>query len=53
MIKGDVEIGRGCRIGAHATIKSGSRIGDGNQISEGAVLGGDPQVISYCIDKNI
>ncbi len=52
VIEGDVEIGLRCRIAAHATTKSGSRIGDGNQISEVAVLGGDPQDISYCGERN-
>ncbi|MBI2821107.1 MAG: acyl-ACP--UDP-N-acetylglucosamine O-acyltransferase [Acidobacteria bacterium] len=47
VIEEDVIIGQNCRIGAHAVIKQGTRMGDGNAVFEGAVLGGPPQDLKY------
>ena len=37
------EIGDGCQLGARVIIKTGVRMGPGNQVFEGAILGGVPQ----------
>ena len=47
VIEEDVEIGDHCRIAAHAVLKQGTRMGDGNQVFEGAVIGGPPQDLKY------
>ncbi|HSR51194.1 MAG TPA: acyl-ACP--UDP-N-acetylglucosamine O-acyltransferase [Acidobacteriota bacterium] len=47
VIEADVEIGRDCRIAAHAVLKRYTRMGDRNQIHEGAVLGGAPQDLKF------
>ena len=39
----NVEIGENCRIRPHATVLSGARIGNNNEIFEGAVIAADPQ----------
>jgi len=49
VIEPDVVIGDRCRIAARVVIKSGVRMGSGNQIAEGAVLGGTPQHL-HCGD---
>lgn len=43
VIEDDVEIGDRCQLAAGVVIKRGTRIGEGNEICEGAVLGGRPQ----------
>ena len=43
IISGDVEIGRGCTIQARAVIEDGTKIGSGNLIGYGAIVGGAPQ----------
>jgi UDP-N-acetylglucosamine acyltransferase len=40
-------IGEGCEIRAHVVVKSGTRLGVGNRVFEGAVLGGEPQDLSF------
>lgn len=40
-------IGDGCEIRAHAIVKSGTTLGAGNRVHEGAVLGGEPQDLSF------
>ncbi len=39
----NVEIGKGCHIRPHASILSGSRIGNYNEIFEGAIISAEPQ----------
>jgi UDP-N-acetylglucosamine acyltransferase len=43
VIEDDVTIGDDCTLGARVSIKNGTRLGAGNAVSEGAVLGGKPQ----------
>jgi len=40
-------IGDGCEIRAHAVIKRFTTLGAGNRVHEGAVLGGEPQDVSF------
>lgn len=47
VIEADVQIGAGCRIGAHACIKRFTTLGARNRIFEGAVLGGEPQDVKF------
>jgi UDP-N-acetylglucosamine acyltransferase len=43
VIEPDVRIGNGCRLEARVSIKSRTTLGEGNEIGEGAVLGGRAQ----------
>lgn len=43
----NVEIGEGCRIEPYAVIQKNTRMGKNNHIYAQAVLGGDPQHLSY------
>jgi UDP-N-acetylglucosamine acyltransferase len=43
VIEDDVRIGDDCTLSARVSVKQGTRLGAGNEISEGAVLGGRPQ----------
>lgn len=47
IIEPGVQIGPRSRILAHAVIKKGVRIGADNEIGYGAVIGGDPQDLSF------
>jgi UDP-N-acetylglucosamine acyltransferase len=40
-------IGDGCEIRAHAVVKRHTTLGSGNRVHEGAVLGGEPQDLSF------
>jgi UDP-N-acetylglucosamine acyltransferase len=40
-------IGDGCEIRAHAVVKRFTTLGSGNRVHEGAVLGGEPQDVSF------
>jgi UDP-N-acetylglucosamine acyltransferase len=40
-------VGDGCEIRAHAVVKRHTRLGAGNRVHEGAVLGGEPQDLSF------
>jgi UDP-N-acetylglucosamine acyltransferase len=53
VIEGDVDIGAGCHIAAHAVVKRYTQMGQRNQIFEHAVIGGDPQDLSFmpCISR--
>lgn len=51
IIEGDVEIGDNVSIGARCTIRSGSHIGNNSQISEGVVIGMQPQDLKYKGEK--
>ena len=43
VIEDDAEIGDNCRLGARAVVKTGTILGEANEIGEGTVLGGRPQ----------
>ncbi len=47
VVEGGAVLGDGCRIAAHAVVRSGTRLGRDNRVHEGAVLGGEPQDISF------
>jgi UDP-N-acetylglucosamine acyltransferase len=47
IVEDSVEIGEGSRIGAHAQVLSGVRMGARNVVDRGAVIGGDPQSLSF------
>ena len=40
-------IGDGCEVRAHAVVKRVTTLGAGNRVHEGAVLGGEPQDLSF------
>lgn len=46
VIEGDTDIGD-CEIRAHAVVKRFTTLGSNNTVHEGAVLGGEPQDVSY------
>lgn len=43
VIEAGTEVGDGCTLASHVVVKSGTRLGPGNQVFEGAVIGGPPQ----------
>jgi UDP-N-acetylglucosamine acyltransferase len=47
VIEERTEIGDGCEIRAHAVVKRFTTLGTGNRVHEGAVLGGEPQDLSF------
>jgi UDP-N-acetylglucosamine acyltransferase len=47
IIEGGVDIAAGCKIAAHAIIKRGSTLGEKVCIDHHAVIGGDPQDLSF------
>ena len=47
VIEDDTVIGDGCDIRAHAVVKRYVTLGAGNRVHEGAVLGGEPQDLSF------
>jgi len=47
VVEDDACLGDGCEILAHAVVRSGTTLGRGNRVHEGAVLGGDPQDLSF------
>jgi UDP-N-acetylglucosamine acyltransferase len=47
VIEPDVEIADGCEIRAHAVVRRYTAIGAGTRVHEGAVLGGEPQDVSW------
>jgi UDP-N-acetylglucosamine acyltransferase len=47
VVENGVAIGDGCEIRAHAVVKRGTTMGAGNRVFEGAVLGGEPQDLSF------
>ena len=52
-IEGDVEIGDGCVIMAHASVLKGTRMGKGNKVHQGAVLGSEPQDFHYTGEESL
>jgi UDP-N-acetylglucosamine acyltransferase len=47
VIEARTVIGDGCEIRAHAVVKRFTTLGAGNRVHEGAVLGGEPQDLSF------
>jgi len=47
VVEDGVSLGAGCEVRAHAVVKRGSTLGAGNRVHEGAVLGGEPQDLSF------
>jgi UDP-N-acetylglucosamine acyltransferase len=47
VVEAGARIGSDCEIGAHAVVRGSVVLGDGNRVHEGAVLGGDPQDLSF------
>jgi UDP-N-acetylglucosamine acyltransferase len=47
VVEDDVTIGDGTEIRAHAVVKRFTTLGRGNRVHEGAVLGGEPQDLSF------
>ena len=47
IVEDGCQIGEGCEIRAHAVITGGSHIGKNNQIGYGAVIGAEPQDLSF------
>ncbi|MGH8612303.1 MAG: acyl-ACP--UDP-N-acetylglucosamine O-acyltransferase [Gammaproteobacteria bacterium] len=47
VIEADVVIGNDCWLGAHCVIKRYTRLGQRNRIAEHAVIGGEPQDVSF------
>lgn len=47
VIEDDVVIGEGSEVRAHAVVKRFTQLGAGNRVFEGAVLGGEPQDLSF------
>ncbi len=47
IVEGGVLIGSGCRIAAHAQVLRGVTMGSGNVVDRGAIIGGDPQSLSF------
>lgn len=47
VIEAGASLGDGCEIRAHAVVRAGTRLGSANRVHEGAVLGGEPQDLSF------
>jgi UDP-N-acetylglucosamine acyltransferase len=47
VVEDDTTIGEGCEIRAHAVIRRFTTLGSHNRVHEGAVLGGEPQDVSF------
>jgi UDP-N-acetylglucosamine acyltransferase len=47
VIEDGAVVGDGCEIRAHAVVKSHVVLGRGNRIHEGAIIGGEPQDLSF------
>lgn len=43
----DVVIGNNCTIMPYASVLSGTRMGNGNQVYQGAVLGATPRILPF------
>jgi UDP-N-acetylglucosamine acyltransferase len=48
----DVVIGNNCTIMPYASVLSGTRMGNGNQVYQGAVLGATPQDFTFHGDES-
>jgi UDP-N-acetylglucosamine acyltransferase len=51
IIEDGVEIGPGCHIEAHGQVLSGVKMGARNTVGRGAVIGGNPQSLSFDITR--
>ncbi|MGH8609617.1 MAG: acyl-ACP--UDP-N-acetylglucosamine O-acyltransferase [Gammaproteobacteria bacterium] len=47
VIEADVVVGNECWLGAHSVIKRYTRLGQRNRIAEHAIIGGEPQDVSF------
>ena len=47
IVEADTVIGPGCQLAAHSIIKRGTRLGAGVRVDHFAVIGGDPQDLSF------
>ena len=47
VVEDGVTVGAGCKIGSHAKICRGVSMGENNTVDHGAVIGGDPQDLSF------
>jgi UDP-N-acetylglucosamine acyltransferase len=47
VVEDEVVIGDGCEIRAHAVVRRFTTLGSQNRVHEGAVLGGEPQDVSF------
>lgn len=47
VVEPEVTVGVGCQVRAHATLKRYTQLGPNNVVHEGAVLGGEPQDLSF------
>jgi UDP-N-acetylglucosamine acyltransferase len=47
VVEDGVSLGDRCEVRAHATVKRGTTLGAGNRVHEGAVIGGEPQDLSF------
>jgi UDP-N-acetylglucosamine acyltransferase len=47
IVEDDAVVGAGCELRAHAVVKRFTRLGPDNVVHEGAVLGGEPQDLSF------
>jgi len=47
VVEAEAELGPDCEIRAHAVVKRYTRMGSGNVVHEGAVLGGEPQHLAF------
>lgn len=51
-VEAKVRIGANTILDSHVTVKSGTTLGEGNIISQGAILGGDPQDRKYSEEQD-
>ncbi|NBV49571.1 MAG: acyl-ACP--UDP-N-acetylglucosamine O-acyltransferase, partial [Verrucomicrobia bacterium] len=47
IVEAGATLGAGCRIAAHAIVKAGAELGAGVRVDHFAVVGGDPQDLSF------
>ncbi len=47
VVEDEAVLGARCEVRAHAVVKRFARLGEGNQVYEGAVIGGEPQDLSF------
>ncbi len=47
IVEEETVLGAGCQLRAHAVVKRYARLGEANVIHEGAVVGGEPQDLSF------
>jgi UDP-N-acetylglucosamine acyltransferase len=47
IVEDETDLGPGCEVRAHAVVKRYARLGEANVVYEGAVVGGEPQDLSF------